>query len=103
MNISRFELAFEQKETWRVSRGENVETQLCPICREASPMIGAEYLAKVMATSPREVYRKVDSGLLHFVETVEMQVLVCLRSFSNSVVLGKAECYQEVMKKEFRI
>jgi len=96
-------MAFEQREIWRVSRGENVTTQMCPFCGDQSPMIGAEYLAKIMAASPREVYRKIDSDAVHFVETAELQVLVCLRSFSMSVVLGKSQNNQEVVTRELSI
>lgn len=66
-------------------------------------MIGAEYMAKIMAASPREIYRKIDDGQLHFVETADLQVLVCLRSFSLSVTLGKAKRLQEEITRELSI
>lgn len=77
-------MSFEQRETWRVSRGDGIEAVECPFCQTTSPMIAAETLAKLARTSPREIYRCVDEGRLHFFETPEMEVLVCLRSFSET-------------------
>lgn len=76
-------MSFEQRETWRVSRGAEVGSRQCPYCIEASPMITAEDLAEVMCESPRSIYKQIDGGRLHFIETERMQVLVCLASFSN--------------------
>ncbi|CAN5372836.1 hypothetical protein BH10ACI3_BH10ACI3_20540 [soil metagenome] len=105
MRTSRFEVAFEQKETWRVSPSQNVETLMCPFCDDPSPMIGADYLAKVMSASPRDVYRMIDKGLLHFVETEGLHVLVCLRSFSLSVDQENATGYGEpkIKSKELNL
>lgn len=78
-------MSFEQRETWRVSRGDGVDAVECPFCPTSSPMIAAETLAKLSRTSPREIYRQVDGGGLHFVETPELELLVCLRSFVEKI------------------
>jgi hypothetical protein len=83
MKTSRIEMSFEQRETWRVSHGEDVESRQCPYCIETSPMIAVENLAMAMCESPRHIYKQIDNGGLHFIETARMQVLVCLASFSN--------------------
>jgi hypothetical protein len=84
MQTSRLELLFEQRETWRVSRGDRVAAAECPFCHMASPMIAAETLARSMRISPREIYKRIECGSLHFTETPEMEVLVCLSSFSET-------------------
>ncbi len=76
-------MSFEQREIWKVSRGDDVEPQQCPYCRETSPMIAAEKLARAMCESPRVIYKWIDEGGLHFIETERMQVLICLASFSK--------------------
>jgi len=83
MKTSRLELFFEQRETWRVRRADDVESRSCPYCVEDSPMIAAENLAAAMNESPRTIYKRIDGGDVHFVETAELQVLVCLNSYSE--------------------
>ena len=83
MKTSHFEMSFEQREIWSVSHGGDVESRKCPYCSETSPMIAAEKLAKVMCESPRAIYKQIDGGGLHFIETAERQVLVCLATFSH--------------------
>ena len=46
-------------------------------------MIVAEKVARAMGVSPREVYRRIEADDLHIFETSDLQVLVCLRSFSE--------------------
>ena len=83
MKSSHFELVFEQHEIWRVKHASNVESMLCPYCAEETPMITAERLASALCESPRNIYRRIDDGSVHFVETTNMHVLVCLASFSK--------------------
>ena len=90
-------MSFEQREIWKVSQGEDVESRQCPYCSESSPMIAAEKLAKVMCESPRDIYKQIDEGVLHFIETERMQVLVCLASFSKRSVDNNNE--KEILVK----
>jgi hypothetical protein len=84
MKTSRIELSFEQHEVWRVSQADEIEPRQCPYCSEVSPMIAAENLARVMCESPRNIYKLIDQGDLHYEETDQMQVYVCLRSYSKT-------------------
>ena len=83
MKSSRFELFFEQHEIWRVKHADDIESIPCPYCTEESPMIAAEKLASASGESPRNIYKLIDAGDVHFVETANMHVLVCLASFSK--------------------
>jgi hypothetical protein len=83
----RLEINFEQREVWRISHSNKSETAHCPVCGDVSQMIAAEKLALLAEISPREIYRKIEQGELHFVETSMKQVLVCLASFTNSSFL----------------
>lgn len=80
----RLEINFEQREVWRISHtGNQAEIIQCPVCRDVSQMIPAEKLALFAEISPRAIYRRIERGELHFVETSGRQVLVCLASFSE--------------------
>lgn len=83
MKKMRFEISVEQHEAWRVSQTDAVETQACGRCIDEPPMIPAENLAALAGISPREVYRQIEDGSLHVVETPARKVLVCLASFSG--------------------
>jgi hypothetical protein len=83
MKTSRIEVTFEQHEVWRVSHSEPGELHRCPFCADASPMISAEKAAAAFKISPREIYRLVDEGSIHFIETANINVLICLASFSQ--------------------
>lgn len=76
-------LSLEHRETWRISRTNDSEIKRCPFCDDASPMIPAENLAIAVNLSPREIYRRIELGKLHFLETPEARVFVCFASFSE--------------------
>ncbi len=46
-------------------------------------MVAAEIAARVFDLSPREIYRLVEEGAIHFLETPELNVLICLGSFDE--------------------
>lgn len=86
MKTSSVKISFEQHEIWRVSHTDNAETADCPYCGEDSPMIKVEKLAATIQTSPIAIYRLIFAGGLHFLETPQKQVFVCLNSFSERSV-----------------
>ena len=56
------------------------KTGLCMICAENSPMFTPEKIAEIMSIGTREIYRRIEAGRVHFIETDKRQVLVCLKS-----------------------
>ena len=46
-------------------------------------MILAESLARASSRSPREIYREIERGRVHFFESPNAQMYVCLASFSE--------------------
>ncbi len=83
MKTSRIEVTFEQHEVWRVSHAEPEQLHSCPFCTDASPMISAEKASTVFKISTRQLYRLVDDAAIHFIETANMNVFVCLASLSE--------------------
>jgi hypothetical protein len=57
----------------------------CPDCGEEVRMILAEKAATVCQCSRRRIYRWIEDGSLHFVETPEGEALVCGRSLSKKM------------------
>jgi len=83
MKTSRLEVLFEQHEIWRVKHASDLETMPCPFCTKETPMITAEKLASALGESTRAIYKLIDEGKVHFFETANMHVFVCLASYSN--------------------
>src|SRR5262245_18454423 len=64
----------------------NLETTaVCRICGEDVNMIAAEKAATLCRCSRRKVYRWIEEGDLHFVETSDGGALVCGRSLSRKM------------------
>jgi len=75
------QIEIEFSETIAYSRpGERYET-FCPECKSMVEMLTTQVAAIVTGTTDREIYRLVETGKVHFVESG--RVLVCLRSLSE--------------------
>jgi hypothetical protein len=56
----------------------------CAECAASVPMVTPERAAALCATSPRNIYRRVEAGELHFVETGAGELFICCRSLQPS-------------------
>jgi len=52
----------------------------CPECARQARMVRPEEAAILADLSPRAIYRRVEDGRLHFTETTQGQLWVCLNS-----------------------
>ena len=86
MKTTRVEISYEQHEVWRVGQADNAEFTTCPCCGEDSPMVRVERVAAALQTGVMAIYKLIIDGGLHFVETPQKYVLVCLNSFSKRSV-----------------
>ena len=50
----------------------------CAACRAQTQMLNPEEAAAIAAVTPRTIYRWVEAGKLHFTESPEGKLLVCL-------------------------
>lgn len=79
----RTEITIEQHEVTIVRSGQHrllpAEPQRawCPLCEQEVVVLTAETAAQVRGVSRREMYRRIESGNLHFNETEEGVVQVC--------------------------
>ena len=77
------EIEFELSETVMYSRrGERFET-FCPQCKSLVEMSTPQIAAILTRSNEREIYRLVETGKVHFVETD--RVLICLKSLTETL------------------
>lgn len=62
-------------------RSERFET-FCPLCKSLVEMATPQVAARLMKVSEREIYRFVETGEVHFIETDGL--LICLNSFAQT-------------------
>lgn len=64
-----------------VVRRRGAEVKIwCAACTAQSRMVTPAEAARLCGTDARDIYRRIESGLLHFVEVAGGEPLVCSRS-----------------------
>jgi hypothetical protein len=76
------EIAVETEETV-VMRTRATRLARCPACSAEVVMVRPEAAAALAGLRVREIYRRVESGAVHFVELEDGTVLVCLDSLTS--------------------
>jgi len=77
------EIEFELNETVAYSRRSERFEAFCPECKSLVEMAAPPVAAILTQTTEREIYRLVETGKVHFVETD--RVLVCLQSLPETL------------------
>jgi hypothetical protein len=84
MSKSRItEIAVETEETLTVRIHRTIATR-CYMCKADVAMVRPETAARLTGLRPREIYRRVEAGTVHFRESVDGNVYVCLDSIASS-------------------
>jgi excisionase family DNA binding protein len=52
----------------------------CAVCEAETQMVTVEQAARVLSVTQRTIFRLVESDRLHFAETPEGQLLICVES-----------------------
>jgi hypothetical protein len=78
--IRRIEVTVETDEIAIIRGSQGRALTLCPECADAVVMITPDQAAVMACTNTREIYRRVEEGSVHPVETPEGFLLVCPRS-----------------------
>lgn len=72
----------ETHEVLVVRKAANIELRRwCPRCNLDVDMFTPQEAARMLGTSPREIYRQLEAGEIHFSEEPGMPLLVCRNSF----------------------
>jgi hypothetical protein len=67
-----------------VMSGSRSLYSLCAACGDEVWMVTIDQAAILARVNSRDVYREVEAGMLHFIETNEGLVLVCFNSLNGS-------------------
>jgi hypothetical protein len=57
---------------------------LCAACGDEVRMVTIDQAAVLARVTAREIYREVEVGMLHFIETTEGSLLICFNSLNDS-------------------
>ena len=55
----------------------------CEACGTTTEMVTPERAAEMLKTNPRAIYRQVEKGEVHFVETGGGEILICCSSYKS--------------------
>ena len=84
MNIKRTTLiTFETSETLIFRRAAETLRAWCDGCEAEVEMIKPELGAQINGTSARMLYRLIESGQVHFIETRQGSTWVCMNSLAQ--------------------
>ncbi len=75
-------LTVERHEVRVIRRGRGALRIQCRECGGEAPLVTVEEATVLIGISSRAIYRLVEGGRLHFTETADGGVLVCLASLS---------------------
>jgi hypothetical protein len=81
----RTEITVETHRVFVVRRPTGVQTAWCSACNELVEMITPDEGAKLAGISSRTIYRSVEAESIHFTETHDGSLLICLDSLHRSM------------------
>lgn len=76
----RAEIIVEFNQVVVIKKPEGLTVMWCPACEERVNMITTEAAAVLSNVDTRAIYRRIEACAIHFAETSEGLVLVCLNS-----------------------
>ena len=76
------EIKVETEELYLLRRSGKPVRAWCPACAAEVRMLTADGAAAAAGVSTRTIYRWVERGKIHFTETGQGQVLICLNSLA---------------------
>lgn len=87
MKKRRVEVMIETHQTWIIRKPSFSSTAWCQECQRMVHLVTADEAALLSCQSTRTIYRLVEERLLHYRETSNGSLLVCL----DSLFAGAAE------------
>lgn len=73
-----------------VARSQPERTGWCKECCDQVKLLTVDEAAVKYQTSSRKVYRMVESEILHFIETEDGRLLICIKSLEDNSHLFNA-------------
>lgn len=81
----KFETFSVRREIVRIRRPSRGAIAWCAACDYQAPMLMPEEAAALAGVTTREIYRRIESGGLHFAEISTRSVLICMNSITQPV------------------
>ena len=80
MKRKKTEVIVERDQVLVIRRLNKREPRWCEECGEQAQMVSVDDAASIASLTARAVYRRVEAGKVHFSETTDGLLLVCLNS-----------------------
>lgn len=80
MEQRKTEIFIQTRERIFVRGGSQTEQLFCKFCDAETVLIAPERAAVALNLTTREIYRRIESGKVHFIETSNGLVFICLSS-----------------------
>ena len=80
---SKTEITVEMHRILTIRRGSRSRLAWCEECGEQARMVTADEAAILAGVSPRAVYQLIEARELHFTESHNRVVFICLNSLGN--------------------
>ena len=81
----RTEITIETHRVFVVRRSTGAQTAWCSACNELVEMITPDEGAQLAGISSRTIYRSVEAESIHFTETHDGSLLICLNSLHRAI------------------
>ena len=81
-NKIRTEITIETERVLIIKQRKGRVLAWCPICARQVPMVKVDEAAALCRVSSRTIYRWVETDKVHFVETPQGGLLICLSSLA---------------------
>lgn len=81
----RTEITIETERVLVISKRNTSALAWCSACGSQEQMITPEVAAKTISLSTRAVYRLIESDQLHFIETHDNRLWICVNSLNRII------------------
>jgi hypothetical protein len=86
----RIEITVEKHRLLVLSRRNRSVEAWCKTCNEQVQMVTPDQAAQLYQVSTRTIYRRIETGRLHFTETERGFSLICLQSLESQATTDEA-------------
>jgi hypothetical protein len=84
MKRKKTEIIVEREQVLVIKRLNGLESRWCAECSEQAQMVSVDEAAVLTRLSARAIYRQVEASQLHFLETADGLLLVCINSLLDT-------------------
>lgn len=83
--VTRRQIYIETEQITFLTNGSKGRFPVCRICEGEPPMFPPYVFAAVLQISSREIYRRLETNQIHFVEDKTFQIFVCPISLAETL------------------